>query len=314
MRNKQDNEDNAALDGYAEQRERIVQLLKDHPNPYATNISCNPSAVDYQPTPDIPKDEVSDGHWNMTPEMERQIRRLKKNDVYVRSRQLLEEHLDHMKTSSIYHYALRVVFLGDSAEYWAYERLTTRAMHQKKEHAKRKKKLEKRLNSVARQRMKEGWSTKTIVIDALKAHADLRDQYPDIRLYDDLEAAIHELTLRMYDIHLEVLRPTKAAATNGRRISMEEKYREIYRVFASHCEDIAKTSKKYRNKAYKETVLSCNETRSTVERAVHFVEAGEPEEAQSRRRTVKKTATQRCQTYDTTTVRSHKKAIKKEKP
>lgn len=300
-------------EGYEAQRERVVQLLKDYPNPYATNTSCNPAAGEEKKTPEIPPGEVSDGYWNMTPEMERQIRMLKKGDVYVKSHQLLADELALMKLYSIHYYALAVVFLGDTADYWSYESLTTKATKERTAYLKDKKKLEKRLDRECNVLLDQGQSKRTIVRYATKAHLELRNRYPDIRLLEDLEIAIYTLTMRLLDVKLEVIRPTKAAPTNNRRISMEEKYREIYRVFSAWCDEISKTSKAYRNKAYAETVMSMNETRSTVERAVFHVEAGEPKITQSTKRTVKKT---RCQTFgknDEATVRSHKTTVSKEK-
>ena len=262
--------------GYPEQRQRVILLLKDFSNPYSADRSCNPFAKDYQPLPEIPFDEVSDGHWNLTPEAQRLMRQEKKGDPYARSRKLVEEALDHMKLTSIHYYALVEVFLRDEAGTNDYDELL-------RDHDRKRQEIQK-----AAQKMSDELEPKQSSRDVVRYLSEAYRDHPKTRLLADVEMAIHTLTMLLLDEDLHVVYSSKAAPTNTRRVSMEEKYHEIYRVFASWCEDLAKMKKRYRNQAYKNTVVSTGESRSTIERAVHFVEAGDPAETQSRRRTAKK--------------------------
>ena len=55
-----------------------------------------------------------------------------------------------------------------------------------------------------------------------------------------------------------------------RRQTMEESYREIDRVFEGWCRKLG--LRHYRNKALENTAVQCEVAKSTVERAVRFVE------------------------------------------
>ena len=249
--------------GYQEQRQRVILILKDFSNPYSTDRSCNPfaSEADYQPPPEISFDEVSDGHWNLTPEAQRLMRREKKGDPYVRSRKLVEEALDHMKFTSIHYYALVEVFLRDEAGTNDYDELL-------RDHDRKRQEIQK-----AAQKMADELEPKQSSRDVVRYLSEAYRDHPKARLLADVEMAIHTLTMLLAGEDLHVVYPSKAAPTNTRKVSMEEKYHEIFRVFASWCEDLAKTRRRYRNQAYKNTVVSTGETRSTVERAVRFSEA-----------------------------------------
>lgn len=259
---------------YQEQRRRVIQILKDLGHVYSSEVSCNPLAKTIQTTPEIPHEEVSDGHWNLTPESLRRMRATegKKRDPYVKSMHLVEDELEVMKHLFIHYYALERVFLRDDAGDRDYNRL-------QEDYGPRLEAVKKEAQDMA----DSGNASKDIVRFVGAAYK----RSPNVRLLADVDIAIHTLTMRLLDVELHAIFATKSAPKNGRRQSMEDKYREIYRVFDSWCEDLAKKHKRYRNKAYENTVVSTGESRSTVERSVHFVTAGEPAETQSRRRTVK---------------------------
>lgn len=257
---------------YGEQRRRVIQILKDLGHVYQSDVSCNPLAKETQVMPEISEDEVSDGHWNLTPESLRRLRAEKKRDPYVKSMHLVEDELEVMKRFSIHYYALDKVFLKDDAGDRDYDRLV-------EDYGEALEKLMERGQDMA--------DSKTTSKEIVRWVSARYRRSPNLRLLNDVNIAIHDLTMRLLDVELHAIFPTKSAPTNGRRQTMEEKYREIYRVFYSWCEELYKTKKRYRNQAYENTVVSTGESRSTVERGVHYVEAGEPVESQSRRRTVK---------------------------
>lgn len=259
-------------ENYESQRTRVIQILKDLGHVYSSEVSCNPLAKTIQTTPEIPLEEVSDGHWNLTPESLRRMRAEKKRDPYVKSMHLVEDELEVMKRLSIYYYALGTVFLADDAGDRDYDQL-------QETYGPRLEAVKKEAQEMADSRN----DSKDIVRFVAAAYRSS----PNVRLLNDVDIAIHDLTMRLLDVKLHAIFATKSAPKNGRRQTMEDKYREIYRVFHSWCEDLSKKHKRYRSKAYENTVVSTGESRSTVERACHFVLAGEPEEVQSRRRTVK---------------------------
>jgi hypothetical protein len=69
----------------------------------------------------------------------------------------------------------------------------------------------------------------------------------------------------------------KIVRKTHRRQTMEESYREIHRVFEEWCSELSRKHNRYRNKAYENTAVQLGVAKSTVERAVHFVEAGKVE-------------------------------------
>lgn len=94
------------------------------------------------------------------------------------------------------------------------------------------------------------------------------------RLLDDLEIALHQLTMLLSDEELYADFPNRMK-TPGRRQTMEESYTEIHRVFLSWLQELGTTHKRCRRRsqAYENTAISCDVSRSTVERAVHYCEA-----------------------------------------
>ena len=106
-----------------------------------------------------------------------------------------------------------------------------------------------------------------------------------ISLLRDVDLFIHDLTMRLIDQDLHVVfadkfdrtyvdddREDKGIKTN-RTLEMEEKYREIHAAFVRWCEELSQKHKRFRNKAFNNTVITTGQPRSTVERAVHFVES-----------------------------------------
>lgn len=92
------------------------------------------------------------------------------------------------------------------------------------------------------------------------------------KTYDTLQMALYILTSRLLDKKLYAKKPARLDTRTNRRRTMEEQYAEIDRVFRSWCDDLSKTYKRYRSKAYDNTALQMDVARSTVERAVRFME------------------------------------------
>lgn len=235
-----------------------MQLIKDANHPYSTTRSCNPFSDGSEAAPEIPQGEVSDGHWNLTPES---IRRLK-NDPYAQSHRLLADELEMMRLFNINYWAIERVFLNDEVGDNEYERLREAA-------GRHEAQLKERINKNRR----KSPSAKELV------QAYIEGRTREMKLFAAVEMAIHDLTMRLMDKELHVVFPERVVKTTNRRKTMEESYREIHRVFADWCEDLSKKHKRFRSKAYDNTAVNCSVSRATVERAVHFVEAGEEQSA-----------------------------------
>ena len=90
-----------------------------------------------------------------------------------------------------------------------------------------------------------------------------------MRLFDAVEIGIDQLTTRLLDVDLYCVFPQTEVKTE-RRETTEEDYLKIARVFDRHCEQISKTRKRFRNRAYDATAAETGWSRNTVERAVHY--------------------------------------------
>lgn len=100
-------------------------------------------------------------------------------------------------------------------------------------------------------------------------------------LLERTERGIFMLTMHLIDKELRVIFPEAYIRTTHRRQTMEESYQEINRVFNTICEDLAKSNKRYRNKAYTETAHRLAVSKATVERAVHFCNQAPKKETDS---------------------------------
>ncbi len=239
-------------EGYADQRKTVVQLLKDHNNSYTLSSSPNRNTAGCSSA-------TQEGYWNLTPvALERMT---DTDDLVAQSHLTLADELDFMREGDIYYYALERVFL-DTCEYNAYEDL--------------KKRVAPHIQAFRTATKNKSYSNQI---------AHFKEAYwasANLRLYADLELAIQRLTLRLMhkDLRADFGRVhdgSLADLKTNRRIAMEDKYREIYRIFVYWCEEIAQEHKRYRNKAYEATTTSTGQPRSTVERAVHFCESTQKE-------------------------------------
>ncbi len=213
---------------FADQRERVLQILRDWKNAYSSGRS---SVVGEDAVPFIERSNIGGGSWPLNAEVER-----RRGDSRVaRSFRLVEDELEWMKTFMPYAYRpLREVFLKDDAGDRDYEHLKAKA---------------------------QGGSERA------KA------------LLDRVEVALYVLTKRLMGKELYAVFGERVIRKTHRRQTMEESYREIHRVFEEWCSELGRKHKRYRNKAYENTAVQLGVAKSTVERAVHFVEAGKVERA-----------------------------------
>ncbi len=207
---------------FADQRERVLQLLRDWKNAYSSGRG---SVVGEAAVPFIERSNIGGGSWPLNAEVER-----RRGDSRVaRSFRLVEDELEWMKTFMPYAYRpLREVFLKDDAGDRDYEHLKAKA---------------------------QGGSERA------KA------------LLDRVEVALYVLTKRLMGKELYTVFGEKIVRKTHRRQTMEESYREIHRVFEGWCRKLKMRHKRYRNSALKNTAVQCEVARSTVERAIRFVEA-----------------------------------------
>ena len=90
-----------------------------------------------------------------------------------------------------------------------------------------------------------------------------------------VESVLDLLTKSLMDDYLYAIFPRRYYQPGGRK-SMEEGYREIHRFFTQECGRLrARGRKRVRSAAYDATAEDFGVVRSTIERAVHFVEAGD---------------------------------------
>ena len=92
------------------------------------------------------------------------------------------------------------------------------------------------------------------------------------QLLDEVETALYVLTMRLIDKELYAVFGERVIRKTRRRQTMEESYREIHRVFEGWCRKLGLRHRYYRNKALENTAVQCEVAKSTVERAVRFVE------------------------------------------
>ena len=93
------------------------------------------------------------------------------------------------------------------------------------------------------------------------------------RLLDEVEVALYVLTMRLMDRELYAVFGERTIRRTHRRQTTEESYQEIHRVFEGWCQKLGLRRKRFRNKALENTAAQCEVARSTVERAIRFVEA-----------------------------------------
>lgn len=235
--------------GYAEQRRRIIQLLKDANHPYVLSGLKQSDEIRTQAA-------TPEGYWNISKE---QLKRENMNVKVNISHRILRDELERMREMSMYAWALDEVFLHEGAGDNDYEDLQEKA--------------------------EPGIHAMTVIIHRLKRKgaprdeqiAALRDgQTPSTKLLTAVNIAIHELTMRLIDFELyaefaDLLYTTDDDLKTNRRITMEENYREINRVFTAWCQEYQQHHKQFITKAYDKTAIETNQSRNTVERAVHFV-------------------------------------------
>lgn len=244
---------------FEEQRRIVIQLLKDWKLPYSTSRGSGSGADTIS---SVSTSGLAGGNWPLNAEV---LGRQKDNDL-ANSHRLLADELEHMRMFSIYYRALEEIFLRDDAGDADYERLV--AANQKRYDE---------IYATAEKMNKKGGDARRIVL-FLRKHLT-----PQLRLYGDVEIAIHELTTRLmgkqlYATFAEQIVPEVEDGRTNRRKTMEQHYEDIYSVFCDWCRHHAERAKRYRNKAINDTVISCNVSRATVERAVHFIESTRDQE------------------------------------
>jgi len=256
---------------FLEQRRRVVQLLKDQNHAYSTERSCNPFPKGG--SPDIPPEEVSDGYWNLTPEAERRRRKAAQGDPYAITHEIIAAELRFMKEFSIFFYAAQAVFLEETANDRAYEDLKAKAQADEAALVPNLRKATERMHKDEHK---------------VRAYCDVRTEA--MKLWQDVNIFIDALTTRLLSYNLHVVFPEKfdrmyaddlseEATKTNRTLGMEEKYREIHAVFERWCEELSQKHARFRNKAFNNTVITTGQPRSTVERAVHYVESAKKEKA-----------------------------------
>ena len=214
---------------FHDQREKVLQLLRDWKNAYSTGRSSveGEGSIPYVDR----RSGISGGHyWPLTAEAER---RGLSDGAAAESMRRLEEELLWMARFMPYAYeSMHKVFLHDAAGDADYEHLKKKAEHFEESR----------------------------------------------RLLDGVEVALCVLTMRLIDEELYAIFGERIIRKTHRRQTMEESYREIHRVFEGWCRELKMRHKRYRNKALKNTAVQCEVAKSTVERAVRFVEAGKPKD------------------------------------
>lgn len=245
--------------GYHDQRKAVIQLLKDAYHPYSLS---SPARAD-----GTPRNRSQEGYSNLNKTV---TERWNLHDRYMASHAQLRDRLERMQQLHPLYYALEKVFLHDEASDRAYEELAEKAKPAIAAIHARLKKIQKKARRGDDVRGQQ-----------LKAWRDGMTEA--LRLYTDVELAIHDLTLNMMELDLYVHDPWKKnpELENAKpKITIEERYAEINRIFEGYCNDFKsqRPGKPYRNRAYRNTVVATNESLSTVERAVRHCSKDAPNE------------------------------------
>lgn len=236
--------------GFAAQRGCVLQLLKDAYHPYSLSSPARANG--------IPRNTSQEGYANINPTV---TDRWDAHDRYMASHRALRTRLERMQTTHPLYYALERVFLHDEANDRAYEDLEDQA-------APALKAIHIRI-----QRIRKKGGDRHDQITAWRGGLT-----PALRLFTDVQLAIHDLTISMMNLDLWVHDPDKAIAELEKakpKIPIEERYAEINRIFDSYCRQYERDrpGKRYRNRAYEATAVHTAESKTTVERAVRHCTA-----------------------------------------